>query len=177
MDYPSAIGNKKGFTLIEMVVVIGVMAILGAVAVPSFLAWLPDSRLKAAARDLYSNMQKAKMDAIRSNSNYRLVFDQGAGRYQLQDNGGAVKKIVTLADYHNGVDYGFGHATGNATVGGGPLPGSPITYVDSDATFNSRGTGEAGYVYLSNSKNTAYAIGTRSSGSVVLRKWDGANWK
>ena len=94
MDYSSRIGNKKGFTLIEMVVVIGVMAILGAVAVPTFLAWLPDSRLKAAARDLYSNMQLAKMDAIRSNSNYRLVFNQGAGSYELQDSGGAVKKSV-----------------------------------------------------------------------------------
>jgi hypothetical protein len=44
------------------------------------------------------------------------------------------------------------------------------------AVFNSRGTGSAGYVYLANSDGTAYAAGTRSSGVVLLRKWNGSGW-
>ena len=37
--------------------------------------------------------------------------------------------------------------------------------------FNARGTCNAGYVYMSNIQNAAYAVGTRASGIVLLRKW------
>jgi hypothetical protein len=45
------------------------------------------------------------------------------------------------------------------------------------AVFNPRGTGSAGYVYLQNEKNTTYAVGTRSSGVILLRKWRGSEWQ
>jgi prepilin-type N-terminal cleavage/methylation domain-containing protein len=40
----------SGFTLIEVLMTIVVLAILAAVAVPGFSVWLPNYRLKAAAR-------------------------------------------------------------------------------------------------------------------------------
>jgi hypothetical protein len=34
-----------------------------------------------------------------------------------------------------------------------------------------------GYAYLQNNRNTCYAVGTWSSGIVVLRKWSGSAWE
>ena len=39
--------NKNGFTLIELIIVIAIMAILGAIAIPNFLNTSNKARLKA----------------------------------------------------------------------------------------------------------------------------------
>lgn len=59
--------NKNGFSLIEMVIVIAIIGILAAIALPTFFSWLPNMRLKSTARDLYSNIQKAKLEAAKRN--------------------------------------------------------------------------------------------------------------
>lgn len=54
--------NKKGFTLIELIVVIAILAILAAILVPSMLNVLSDSKQKVAdanARAVYSAAQAA----------------------------------------------------------------------------------------------------------------------
>ena len=66
--------RDSGFTLTELMVVIAVLAILSAIAVPAFSTWMPQYRLKQAARDLYSNMQQMKMTAVKNNTSTNLVF-------------------------------------------------------------------------------------------------------
>ncbi|MGD9076356.1 MAG: prepilin-type N-terminal cleavage/methylation domain-containing protein, partial [Desulfobacteraceae bacterium] len=58
--------KESGFSLIELLVIIVIIAILAAIAIPAFSAWLPNYRLRQAARDVYSNLQRAKVNAIKS---------------------------------------------------------------------------------------------------------------
>ena len=175
--------KKSGFTVIELIIVIAVLGILTAVGVPNFLSWLPKYRLKSAARDLYSNMQLAKLSAIKNNADWAIVFNLATDQYQVcsdqgPDNswGGGdniVIKTVVLNNYGSGVAYGHGNA-GSAI---GSTFGDEITFANNIAVMNSRGTGNAGYVYLENSSTaTSYGIGARSSGVIILRRWNGANW-
>ena len=168
-----ALRTNSGFTLIEALVVVAIIAILAGVGIPTFSRWLPNYRLKSAATDIFSNMQLAKMEAIKANNNYSIVFNAALpGSYILQDAGGNTINTINFSDYDSkgNIKWGFGNATKN--ISGGPLPGSKITYGSNKLTFNSRGTGNSGTVYIQNQNQRAYAIGTLASGVIRLRKWN-----
>ena len=179
--------KKDGFTLIELLVTMVVLAIVTAITIPVFARWLPDYRLRAAARDVYSNMRLATMGAIRNNSDWAIVFDTGANRYFVCSDRGTddswsgtadntVERTVLLADYESGVKYGHGVATKSATTPPDALHADDVSYNYNVAVFNARGTGSAGYVYLENDESTlTYAVGTRSTGIILLRKWNSSS--
>jgi prepilin-type N-terminal cleavage/methylation domain-containing protein len=153
--------KKSGFTLLELIIVIVILGILTAIGVPNYLSWLPKYRLKSAARDLYSNMQLAKMTAVKSNQDCTVTYSTDPDQYVLS---GALSKTVVLEDYGSGVNF---NGPGNET------------FADATITFNSRGTSNAGYAYLSNSGNTAYyKVGPLSSGVIKLQRWvGGSSWE
>jgi prepilin-type N-terminal cleavage/methylation domain-containing protein len=192
--------RRDGFSLVELLVAMVMLSVMITIAIPVFGRWLPDYRLRRASRDLYSNMQLAKMGAVRSNANWAIVFDVGGNRYFICSDDGANNtwdgpaamggddvsvggaatdstsdNAVNLGGYESGVAYGHGNATTNATVGGGAFPAGDVSYNNNVAIFNTRGTGTGGYVYLENDKGTTtYAIGTRTSGVIRLLEWDSA---
>ena len=67
--------REHGFTLVECMIVVAIIAIASAIALPSIMSSLPNMRLKAEARDLYSNLQQAKKEAIRRNSCVSITFN------------------------------------------------------------------------------------------------------
>jgi type IV fimbrial biogenesis protein FimT len=178
--------HESGFTLIEVLVVIVIIAILAAIAIPAFSGWLPDYRLRRAARDLYSNLQRAKVGAIKANETWGVFFDAGNSRYSIWslgpnktwDGGGGDDEsqniTIDLSDYE-GVNYGNGNALKD--MDGNPF-GPVITYAPNPvAIFTSRGTVNiTGSVYLCNTKGTAYAVATPSpAGVVIIRKHNGGD--
>lgn len=68
----------RGFSLIEVLVTIAVLAIIVSVGLPSFLDMLGKQRLKGAAEAIYSDLQLTRMEAIKRNTNVFLSF-QGSG--------------------------------------------------------------------------------------------------
>lgn len=185
--------GSRGFTLIELMVVMGLIVIMGVVATSfSSTGWLAHARLKGAASDLHSAMQKARMNAIKGNRTWCILFDTTApGTYRLQyltdakvwqDGGGN----VSLGSYNANVSFGFGPATidvSGASVGAGSqaitcvdgsvAPAVPATSPQYRLTFTSQGLSNGGYCYLTNS-NGSYAVGTSIAGSVRTRKWNNA---
>ncbi len=68
------VAKNKGFTLVELLTAVVIIAILGSIALPLIMSWLPNMRLKAAARDIYSTMQKTKSEAIQRNNCISTTF-------------------------------------------------------------------------------------------------------
>lgn len=60
--------QRAGFTLIELMVTIAVLAVILAIGIPSFSAIIQRNRLTTAANELVGTFQTAKMEAIRRNS-------------------------------------------------------------------------------------------------------------
>lgn len=66
--------NIQGYTFIELVIV---LAILGLAAVSSatyLLQWTPNLRLKQTANDIYTVLQRGKLQAVRLNSCVGMTF-------------------------------------------------------------------------------------------------------
>jgi len=76
--------NKKGVTLLELIVVFIIIGIGAALLAPNIGAWLPNYRLRSAARDIVSTMRTAQMKAVSLSTEHRVSFDKAANEYLLQ---------------------------------------------------------------------------------------------
>ncbi|MFW6101107.1 MAG: GspH/FimT family pseudopilin [Bacteroidota bacterium] len=85
--------GHSGFTLFELVVVVAIIAILSSVAIAGLNNLIPRYQVKSAAQDLRANLQKAKMEAIKSNRATMVTFtesgggDQGGYKVRIDRNG------------------------------------------------------------------------------------------
>ena len=77
--------KDNGFTLVEMMTVIAIMAIVSAIAVPNIYSFAAGMKLRSASRDLCSTLRQARMNAIRTNTRWAVQF--GAANYQAIDCG------------------------------------------------------------------------------------------
>jgi prepilin-type N-terminal cleavage/methylation domain-containing protein len=64
----------QGFTIIELMVVIAIIAILGTFTAPNISGWAASLRLNSSAREVASQLQLARMQAIARNTEFRACF-------------------------------------------------------------------------------------------------------
>ena len=129
--------NKKGVTLLELIVVFIIIGIGAALLTPNIGAWLPNYRLRSAARDVVSMMRLAQMKAVSNNLQYRVNLDNdeiGANSYILQYNTGG-----------NWVDEGEKQGLPRGII----IDPGKITFSGKHAEFNPNSTSSSGSVTLS----------------------------
>ncbi len=60
--------RSHGFTLIELMITLAVMAVLVTLAAPSFNSYIANQRVKAAAYDLLATLSLARSEAVKRNT-------------------------------------------------------------------------------------------------------------
>jgi type IV fimbrial biogenesis protein FimU len=90
--------NRQGFTLTEVVVTLSILGIMTAISIPSYISWLPRHRLQTSVRQIYDDLNLAKIRAVRANIDSCITFNVGNDNYTvfLDVNGDST--------YTNGVD-------------------------------------------------------------------------
>jgi len=59
---------RRGFSLLEFLIVLGILGFLLALATPNYLRWRAQAQLDEAARSLAWTLQQARADAKRTNA-------------------------------------------------------------------------------------------------------------
>lgn len=57
--------RHKGFTLVEMIVVVAIMALLAALATPSMLGWVRNNKIRTVSDALQNGLRQAQTEATR----------------------------------------------------------------------------------------------------------------
>jgi prepilin-type N-terminal cleavage/methylation domain-containing protein len=142
--------NKKGVTLVELIVVFVIIAIMACLLTPAIGAWLPSYRLRSATRDIASTFRGAQMRAVSECTSYTVSFNS--------------------ADTHVADNTGYLYAGTVTTL----PPGITIisnTLANLRAGFNSDSTcSSAGSITLQNTKGVQKKITVLSStGKVTIQ--------
>lgn len=178
MRFAPVKNNQAGFTLMELLIVIGVLALVAAVATSSIISFLPGYRLKAATRDLVTNLQQARSEAIKQNRTCTVTFaDQTIDGVTYNyfawfdnNNDGAFNSgeqiwAVRLDDYHSHVRFDTSEGNGNG-----------LGFTGTSFTFNSRGlcnvqisgTDTTANIFLVNDKKHKRSISISLTGAVRI---------
>lgn len=191
--------DQRGFTLLEVMVVVAIIGVLAGMATVSHLSHLPHKRLMGAADDVMSSFRDARSMSVREGKPFLVCFSTAtnsvtlarvntvAGTNLCADAGAQVLRTDDLATDYPGVSFGTGGATA-------ACPGSALNAVnfgaDDRAVFTSHGSSvttvggltvfNSGAVYLTNSDGShpetvcVRVLGT--IGMARLFQWNGTTW-
>lgn len=154
-----AISDIEGFTLIELVMIVSILGVLALISIPAYMSWMPSYQLKGAARDIYSNLQLAKLEAIKGNTNCIVNIDVAGNTYNLVQGGSQIKD-VSLDNYGKGIILTEpGDTTGEITFSSQGM-----------ATFASPvPADDIGKIFVTNSKESArYKVEVTRVGTITL---------
>lgn len=71
------LGRQRGLTIIELMTVLGVIAILAVIAFPSFNNLIAKRRVEGVFSEMHTDMQLARSEAIARNRAVRVTFGTG----------------------------------------------------------------------------------------------------
>jgi prepilin-type N-terminal cleavage/methylation domain-containing protein len=179
--YVVTLGDAEGFSLVELMVVIAIVGLLGAFALPSYISSMPRRRLKAAVREQYGVLQQARLMAVKNRLSVRVCFNVSSRLYYLDTfdigNSDANEKkcdsserTFDLKKYH---DITFGCAGAKKNWDSNAI--SQASYI----TFSPTGTAYSRTVYLQNTEapSECFAVTSQGSGALKVRWFDGKKWK
>jgi prepilin-type N-terminal cleavage/methylation domain-containing protein len=81
--------NSRGFSLIEMVIVVAISLILAGIAIPRAVEALRQYRLRSAVASLTGAIQSTRYQAIFHGCAYQLAFSSAAYNYTISSQGAA----------------------------------------------------------------------------------------
>lgn len=177
--------RKNGFTVLELIIICAIIFTLALVAIPGFSRWLPNYRLRAATRDLFSNVQHAKLTAIKRHHTCAVGFNQAVGgtiydyvvyvdtgnNLELNDPGDEVLTSVLFSERYDGVSFDTSKGGGDGiddTIITNDDGNPTIGFLSNGFAIDNNGDPAAGSIYLTNATGRHREVAVSSAGNVSI---------
>ena len=118
--------QTKGFTMIELIVTLAVLAILVAIAIPTYNGLMPRYRLNGATRLVATDLSGARMKAVKLNRRVQVSFS--AQGYKICDDANQNGTVATNEGDVQNIDLQTQY------------PGVSLSSSGGDLIFHPRGT-------------------------------------
>lgn len=136
--------KMTGFTLIELMIVVVLLAIFASIAIPSFTQFLANNRLQGAANELRSLLIAARTDAVTKRA--PVTVTENSGTWSASQGGADVRSLS--------------------------VPGSVTATPSANSLiFNADGTASAVQIAVSSSNaSSTYTITTSLPGVIKMQR-------
>jgi prepilin-type N-terminal cleavage/methylation domain-containing protein len=193
---PSVTMSSRGFSLVEVLLVVALMVTAAAVGIPVFRAYTAEAHLVGAGQAFRSQFRRARSMAVRGNTYTAIRFEHGpAGdvffAIYADGNGNGVRSAEIRRGIDRRVEGPFPLTGGAPTVrvgflsgvpavppARGVLSGDPIRFGRADMlSFSPMGTATPGTFYLAGDGVQAAVRVTPGTARVRLMVWRGDPWR
>lgn len=182
--------DNKGFSLIELMIVIVIVGILAGFGMPEYGRYVAKSRVRSAATELIQNMRMIRTMAIKENRTYIVTFNTGTNTYTMGFDGDSDNSLGNpIQDFYGSgpvrvinvpIEYGLDIVLGAANFVINPPNGPNGVVINDQAIFRFMADSSAspnGMVYFQDNMR-AYTFCVElanTAGMTNMFMWQGDN--
>jgi type IV fimbrial biogenesis protein FimT len=68
------VSKSSGFSLVELVIVVAIIGFTAAIAMPSYNAWIQNTKVRTATESILNGIQKARAEALTRNTQVKFTL-------------------------------------------------------------------------------------------------------